>query len=181
MKTTAFKWLIASVAAMFCLTALAAGEFKVGYVNAGKILDEAPQAKTAATKLEQEFGNRKEQLLAAEKEVAAQEEKLARDGAVMSETQRRKLERDMIANKRELRRSQDEFREDLAMRRNEEIGRIQLAVKHIIEELGKQEKYDLILFDGIAFANPQLDLTEKILVRLRSEPEKDKPAPKAKK
>lgn len=180
MKKTRVTWLVASIAGVFCLSAMAA-ELKVGYVNAGKILDEAPQAKTAAVKLEQEFGNRKEQLLAAEKEVTAQEEKLARDGAVMSEAQRRKLEREMIANKRELRRSQDEFREDLAMRRNEEVGKIQLSVKHIIEEMGKRENYDLILFDGIAFANPQLDLTEKILERLRSEPEKDKVAPKQKK
>lgn len=179
MKKTVFTWLVVSVAGVFCLSAMAA-EFKVGYVNAGKILDEAPQAKTAAVKLEQEFGHRKEQLVTAEKEVTAQEEKLARDGAVMSEAQRRKLEREMIANKRELRRSQDEFREDLAMRRNEEVGKIQLSVKHIIEEMGKRENYDLILFDGIAFANPQLDLTEKILERLRSEPEKDKIAPKKK-
>lgn len=181
MSKTALKWLVIMVGGLLCHPVLAATDFKVGYVNAGKILDEAPQAKTAATKLEQEFGNRKDQLLAAEKEVTAQEEKLARDGAVMSEAQRRKAERDMVTNKRELRRSQDEFREDLAMRRNEEIGKIQLAVKHIIEEVGKQENYDLILFDGIAFANPQLDLTEKILDRLRSEPERDKPSSKVKK
>lgn len=180
MKKTVFTWLVVSVAGIFCLSAMAA-ELKVGYVNAGKILDEAPQAKTAAVKLEQEFGNRKAQLVTAEKEITAQEEKLARDGAVMSEAQRRKLEREMIANKRELRRSEDEFREDFAMRRNEEVGKIQLSVKHIIEEMGKRENFDLILFDGIAFANPQLDLTEKILERLRSEPEKDKVAPKQKK
>ncbi|TPW09091.1 MAG: outer membrane protein, partial [Halothiobacillaceae bacterium] len=58
---------------------------------------------------------------------------------------------------------------DLNFRRNEEIGKLQALVKQIIEKVGKDEKYDLILFDGIAYANERIDLTDKILKRLQAD------------
>ena len=58
---------------------------------------------------------------------------LARDSAVMSEAERQKVERDLLGRKRDLRRAQDDFREDLNVRRNEEIGKLLAVVQKTIE------------------------------------------------
>jgi outer membrane protein len=145
-----------------------AQEFKVGYVNPARIMDEAPQAEAARKKLESEFAPREKELLASQKELRAMEDKLAKDSAVMSETEQNKLEREMLARKREIKNAQDEFREDLNIRRNEELGKLQRRVFEVIVELAKQEKYDLIVGDAI-YASEQVDMTDKVLQKLKTE------------
>ncbi len=144
-------------------------ELKLGYVNAARLLEEAPQAELATTRLKEEFAPREDNIVALQKELGDLEEQLRRNADVMTESGRRKLEREVVSNKRELRRIQDEFRDDLNFRRNEEIGKLQQLVKEIIEKVGKDEGYDLILFEGIAFANERIDLTDTILQRLERE------------
>jgi outer membrane protein len=88
---------------------------------------------------------------------------------VMSETQRRNLERDVVAQRRELQRSTEEFREDVNLRRNEELGKFQRQIVEIINNLAKEEGFDLIVNDGaVVYASKQVDITDKVLSRLTS-------------
>jgi outer membrane protein len=153
----------------------AAAEAKLGYISASMLLEKSPQAESASAKMEQEFSPRFGKLQAEAKELKQLEEKLAKDGATMTEAERGKLERDVIVRKRDLGREQESVREDVAMRRNEELGKLQQVVREIVGAIGKEEGYDLIFFDGVAYASPKMDLTEKAMQRLR-EKAKDAPA-----
>ena len=142
-------------------------ELKIGFVNAAKILDKAPQAELARTRLEKEFAPRDKSLVDAQRSLRSLEEKLARDSAVMGDSERRNLERDIIAQQRELKRSQDEFREDFNIRRNEELGSLQRQVYEAIVSLAKEEQFDLIVNDGaVIYASEQVDITDQVLRRL---------------
>jgi len=148
-------------------------ELKLGYVNAARLLEQAPQAGEATQQLKKEFAPREESIIASQNEVEDLEKEMRRNADVMTEANRRKLEREIVASKRDLRRVQDEFREDLNFRRNEELAKLQQLVKEIIEAVGEDDSYDLILFEGIAFANQRMDLTDKILERLKTEMKND--------
>ncbi|WJW76583.1 OmpH family outer membrane protein [Thiohalobacter sp. IOR34] len=148
------------------LPGLAAAEVKVGFVNTAKLMEKAPQAKAAISKMEAEFAPREKDLVALQREIKSKEEKLARDGAVMSEAERSKLERELISRKRELKRSQDEFREDLNIRRNEELSKLQRRLYEAIVTLAKEEKFDLILSEGVVFASKRIDITDAVLQHL---------------
>jgi len=139
----------------------------VGVVNAAKVIEDAPQADAARKKLEQEFAPRDKKLLTIQKKVRKLEEKLERDGAIMSESARRKLERNIVSLKRDFKRGQDEFREDLNLRRNEEFGKLQRRVSEVIVAIAKEGKYDLILTDGVIYASDNVDITDKIVHRLK--------------
>lgn len=95
------------------------------------------------------------------------EDKLTRDGAVMSESERSKAERELLNQKRDLKRSQDEFREDLNIRRNELLARLQKELNDAIVALAKAEGYDLVLFEGVVFASDRIDITDAVLEQLR--------------
>ena len=110
---------------------------------------------------------REDELVAEQKELQRLEERLSRDGPIMSEIERRKLERDILSRKRDLRRARDDFREDVNIRRNEEIARLLEVVQEAIEAVGREQKFDLIVYEGIAYASTSIDLTELILERLR--------------
>jgi outer membrane protein len=145
-----------------------AGDFKVAFVNAAVLLDKAPQAEAARKKLENEFSAREKELVAQQKKVQEMETKLSRDAATMSDAEQRKLERDLTSRKRELKNAQDEFRDDLNIRRNEELGKLQRSVYEVIVALAKQEKYDMIVGDGVIYASEQVDITDKVLQQLKS-------------
>lgn len=167
---------IASLAAGLLLLppGLSAAELNVGVVNAAKVIEDAPQADAARKKLEEEFAPRDKKLVGIQKELRALESKLERDGPIMSESSRRKLEREIVSLKRDFKRGQDEFREDLNMRRNEEFGKLQRRVSEVIIAIAKEGKYDLILTDGVIFASDKVDITKQIVQRLK---EMDKRSP----
>jgi len=148
-----------------CGTALA--ELKIGVVNAEKILEKAPQVEQARSRLEKEFSPRDKQLVSVQREVKSMEDKLAKDGDVMSESQRNKLERDVLAKKRDLKRSQQEFREDFNIRRNEEFDKLQRQIYQTIVQIAKEKKYDLVLGDGVIYGSDQVDITDQVLQRLK--------------
>ena len=145
-----------------------AQNLKIGVVNEAKIVDEAPQATSARNRLEKEFAPRDKGLVDAQRELRKLEEQLARDGAVMSDSERRTLEREIISQKRELNRSQTEFREDLNIRRNEELGKLQRLVFETIVQLAKEQRFDLIVNGGaVIYASDQVDITDEVLRRLK--------------
>ena len=146
-----------------------AAELKVGFVNAAKVLEQAPQADAARAALEKEFSPRDKSLLKLQKEMRKLESRLTRDGAIMSESERRKLERDIISRKRDVKREQEEFREDLNIRRNESFDKLRRRVYEVIVDISKKEKYDLVVSDGVVYAADRIDITDKVVGRLKQE------------
>ena len=151
-----------------------ADEVKIGFVNAARVLEEAPQAEAARSQLEQEFSPRDKKLLASQKEVKDLEDKLTRDGAIMSESERHKLERDIIDRKRDLKREQEDFREDLNIRRNEAFEQLRKRVSEVIINLSKEQKFDLIVSDGVVYASDRIDITDQVIKRLSQDDKKTK-------
>lgn len=146
-----------------------AADLKVGFVNAAKVLEQAPQADAARAALEKEFSPRDKSLLKSQKQTRKLEDRLTRDGAIMSESERRKLERDIVSRKRDIKRKQEEFREDLNIRRNESFDKLRRRVYEVIVDIAKQEKYDLIVSDGVVYADNRIDITDKVVARLKQE------------
>lgn len=151
---------------MFSASVLAA-DLKIGFVNAPRVLEEAPQAEAAQKDLQKEFSPRDKAIVDGQNEIRKLEDKLARDGVVMGEKERRKLERDIVSRKRDLKREQEEFREDLNIRRNEAFEQIRNIVRDAINEIAKTEKYDLIVGEGVIYADSRIDITDKVIARLK--------------
>jgi outer membrane protein len=150
-------------------TASVAAEARVGFVNTPRILEQAPQAKVARERLQQEFAPRDSELAAAQSSLKTLEERLARDGAIMSEDERRKLERDVLTQQRDLKRAREAFTEDLNLRRNEEFSRMQREVGEAVVAIAKQDGYDLIFETGVVYASERVDLTERVLGLLQQQ------------
>ena len=144
-----------------------AEDYKVGAVNTIRILEQSPQAITADALIKKEFSSRDRDLVAQQKKVKTMEDRLTKDSAIMSESERKKLERDIVTERRELKRSQDEFREDVNFRFNEERAKIQKEVFDAIQKVAKENGYDLVLFDGVAYASPKVDISDAVITYLK--------------
>jgi len=143
-------------------------ELKIGFVNVAKVLEKAPQAAKAKTRLETEFSPRDKALVSQQKEIKNLEDKLGKDSAVMGEEERHRLEKDILDKKRDAARAQQEFSEDFNMRRNEELGNLQKRIVEAVRALAKEESFDLLLTDGVIYANDQIDVTARVQQKLET-------------
>lgn len=154
-------------AALLSVADVAAEDYKIGVVNAAKVLEMAPQADAARKKLEKEFATRDRGLVSAQKELKDMEDRINKDGAIMSETERSRLERDIINRRRELKRDTQEFQEDVNFRRNEEMAKIQKMIAEAIIELAKEKGFDMVLHNGAVYASEKVDITQMVIDKLK--------------
>ena len=144
----------------------ALADLKVGYVNAIRVIEEAPQGVAALKKLETEFSQRDKELVTLQSKIRQLDEELQKNLPAQKEADRRAREREALMLKRELKRATSEFREDYNQRRNEELAVLQQVVRKAIQDIAKQEKYDLVLHEGTVYASDSIDITEKVLKKL---------------
>jgi outer membrane protein len=140
-----------------------AAELKVGYVQVDKILQEAPQTIESGKKLEREFSPRSQELERMSKQIKDLEAALDKEGLTISESERRNKERDVQNIKIEFQRKQRELREDINLRKNEELGSLQDRINKAVQSVSEAEGYDLVVYSGVAYASKKIDITDKVL------------------
>lgn len=145
-----------------------AAELKVGFVNTERIFREAGPAQKAQKKLEKEFAARDAELQKVAKQVRDMQAQVEKESVTMSEADKRNKERDLANLNRDFQRQTREFREDLNMRKNEELGVVQERANKVIKEIAELEKFDLIVQDAV-FASTKIDITDKVLKALTAE------------
>ncbi|MGZ8159490.1 MAG: OmpH family outer membrane protein [Methylobacter sp.] len=164
------KTKIALFLGLLLITNVSYAELKIGFVNIPAVLEKAPQAEKAKKRLEQEFAPRDKQLVAQQKEIQSMEDKMAKDAAVMGESARVNMEKDILNKKRDAKRAQQEFSEDFNVRRNDELGKLQSRIVEVIRGIAKEQSFDLLLTDGVIYANEQIDVTAQVQQKLAAMP-----------
>ncbi|MET0101362.1 MAG: OmpH family outer membrane protein [Sedimenticola sp.] len=166
MKKTAFVLLVS----LLSLGGVASAEgIRIGVVNPNKLVEKSPQYDQVRKELEGEFKRRNEDLIAKQKQLKKLEDKLSRDSAVMSASEVKRLEQDIRSRKRQLKNTRDEYREDLNLRRSEELNKLLRYVTEVVNQVAAEEKLDLVLSQGIVYASSRVDLTNRVLDRLKAQ------------
>ncbi|MGI9333952.1 MAG: OmpH family outer membrane protein [Gammaproteobacteria bacterium] len=172
LSRAAFAGALAVASAAAAFTAGAA-ELKVGFVNVAKVMESMPQSQAAQTRMEKEFAPRDQQLLEAQRVLRAKEDDLFKNGAALTNLERQSAEREVRQLKRDLQSRQDEFRDDLNLRRSEELSKLQRRVSKVIAAFAKARDFDLVLTNGVVFASERVDITGVVLEQLESEFERN--------
>lgn len=140
-----------------------AAELKIGYVQVDKILQEAPQTAESGKKLEREFSPRSQELERTQKQIRDIETTLDKESVTLSESDRRNKERDVSNLKIEFQRKQRELREDINLRKNEELSVLQDRINKAVQTVSETDGYDLVVYGGVAYASKKIDITDKVL------------------
>jgi outer membrane protein len=151
----------------FCLISVNAQEVHIGFVSTDRVLKEANTAKTAQTKLEQEFSKREKDLVDQGATLKSAADKFEREAPTLPETQRQTRQKQLIEQDRDLQRKRREFQEDLNARKNEELQLVISRANKVIKDIAVAEKYDFIFQDAV-YVNPKHDITDKVLKALNA-------------
>ena len=145
---------------------LYAADLKVGVVDIRKLIEQSSQRQKAQSDLQKEFAPRDKKLVAEQKDIKQLEEKLEKDATVMGDSERNDLEKKIIDRRREAKRLLDEFREDYNRRVNDEMMKLQKLVAEAIQSVAKEQNFDLVLVEGVAFATDSLNITDQVEKKL---------------
>lgn len=146
---------------------MAANTPKIGFVSVEKILTDAPQVEAVNESMLERFGGRKTELQEMEKEIKGMQENYKRNELVMTEDKLNELKNSIIAKIQEFKQKEALLQQEVATVRNQELAVLQQSVSSIINDIAKDEKYDLILSEGVVYANEKLDITDKVLERMK--------------
>lgn len=140
---------------------------KIGVVNWTRLLIESPQAERVRESMQGQFASRMESLQQQQEQLQADVDRLKRDGSVMSEEARRKLDDSIRDQQRRLRLAQEEYSEDVQRAQQEEMQALQQEVLEMINDYAAKQDYDLIVGEGYLYASDQVDITDKVLQLLK--------------
>ena len=145
-----------------------AADLKIGVVSVERILTEAPQVDAVNTSMLEQFGPKRDALQSLEKEITKMQENYKRNELVMTEDKLNESKKDIIGKIQKLKQTEAQLTQEVSTVRNKELGELQQQVRGVIEAIAKEEKYSLILSEGVAYADDKHDITDQVLNKMKS-------------
>ncbi|MFV2003705.1 MAG: OmpH family outer membrane protein [Gammaproteobacteria bacterium] len=145
-----------------------AADVKIGVVSVERILTEAPQVDAVNTSMLERFGPQRDELKKLEKDITKMQENYKRNELVMTEDKLNDLKKEIIAKIQMLKQQEALLTQEVGTVRNQELAVLQQQVRGIIDDIAKKGKYSLVLSEGVAYADEKLDITDKVLDRMKA-------------
>lgn len=144
-----------------------AAQNKIAIVDMERALFQSSAAQTSFKEVEDQFGDDLEKIKTLESAIKERQEKLKKDGAIMSDDEQRKLRNDIKESQSEykfyagkIQKAEQQWRQQFF---HASLPRLQEILKKLIEE----EKVDMVLNgQAVIHVTPDLDLTKKLLQKL---------------
>ncbi len=168
------KFLLLGLFVISALSTASAANLKIGVVSVERILTEAPQVDAVNTRMLEKFGPKRDELKALETDIKGMQENYKRNELVMTEDKLNDLKKDIITKIQTLKQKEAVLTQEVSEVRNQELAKLQTSVRDIINDIAKSGKYSLILSEGVAFADDKLNITDKVLEKMKSEFKKSK-------
>jgi len=160
------------VAALLLVSSTAWSETRIAAVNMNKLLNEAPQTKSADSELKSRFSERQKTLLEEQKKLRDQEENYRKNKDIVSAAEKEKMESGLREKMRDFKRKSEAFAEDYGLARNKVLGSLQSDVYRAIVSVAEREHYDLVVSESVLYASDRIDITDKVLQELKNTPAK---------
>lgn len=138
---------------------------RIGYVDMKRLLDNAPQIVAGRSKLENEFAGRDAALKADEKHLAD-----LRGSVALQPDETRQREIDAL--ERSIKRQREKLHNELKARSDQELDNSWREINDAVVAFAREQGYDLIVASPVVFASERVDVTDKILDRLRRQASK---------
>ena len=138
----------------------------IGYVVIDRLFVETRAAKAADAAIKAEFAVRaraNHELFVRLNALTAQ---YLDDEQLLDEPERTRRRREVRDLEQEAQRKEVAYRDDLLHRSNLERDRIAERARLAIAQLARNEKLDIVLFRGVLWARPGIDITDKLIRQL---------------
>jgi outer membrane protein len=140
----------------------AAQGLKIGYVNGFRVENESATARRAFDVLKKEFMPRERELQQMEKRIAGMKAELEKMTKTATVADRLSKEKSLSILMGQFQQAQQNFAEDLEVRRREEHTRLISAANAAIRVIAESGHYDLIVQESV-YSSPRIDISQRVL------------------
>lgn len=179
-------WLVGILLALTASAAVAQDRLKIGYVDIQRVIAESQAGKRAKDRFQAQIKKAEADVQRERSELERIRADLDKKGALLKDEERRNLEADFQKRSVNLQRTMGDYQQDLRNKENEMMADILKELEGVVTDLGKSEKFTLILERSqILYSDPGSDITTRVIEAYNSRapaptPAPTKPAPKSK-
>ena len=148
------------------VTSTNAQSIKIGYINVEEVINSLSQYQHDNDSLIQQFEPKKQQLLDLFKHIELLKENLNNlDRSLNSETYQEKLDK-IKELEVSFQLETELWQQQLNQKKIESLQKIETMINLAIKEFATSKKYDLILYQNVAFASDQVNITNQIISKI---------------
>lgn len=145
----------------------ALAEVKIAIVNVQAAIANSDQSKKLVGQMQKEFAKEQDQLQKIQSDAASLLEKAQKNSDVMSDDQKRKLQNEIEDKNSDFQYFRQRLQKQVQERRNELFAPVDKEVQQAIEDLVRENDYDLVIpAQAALYVNPVYDVTNKVTEKL---------------
>ncbi|MBL4659200.1 MAG: OmpH family outer membrane protein [Alcanivoracaceae bacterium] len=151
---------------LFCSGTVFSAE-KIGFVDMETLINNSPQINAARETISSEFEVQYTDIEEKESSLEVLENRITKDGAIMSLSDLGKLQERARILERQVRRAKEDLKDAISIRNNQILNNIQEELRIIVKQYAIEHDYDAILINAILYVSDEMDITQEILQVLK--------------
>ena len=157
-------WLVAGMLVLSCTVALAQERIKIGFIDVQRIISESQAGKKAKDRFQAQVKKAEADVQKERQDLERLKNDLDKKGPLLKDEERRNLEADLQKRSVILQRTLGDYQQDLQRKNNEMMAEILKELEQVVTEVGKADKFTLILERSqILYSDQAIDITNKVI------------------
>ncbi|MEI6893380.1 MAG: OmpH family outer membrane protein [Colwellia sp.] len=157
----------AAATGLLLASSVMAADQKIAVVNFQEIMQKLPQTAALMQSLEAEFKDEKTVITQLEKDIKYYQEKLKRDGSLMSVKEKEELDAKIQSLFTDYQVKGKALQQKATARQNQETNKIIALVRQAVDKIAVKEDYDLVLSQqAVIYFKPSASITELVVERV---------------
>lgn len=166
-------WLVVATLVLCFSVSYAQERIRIGYIDIQKVIAESQAGKRARDRFQAQVKKAEADIVKERQEIERLKTDLDKKGPLLKDEERRNIESDLQKRSVNLQRSMSDHQQDLQAKNNEMMSDILKELEKIVNEVGKAEKFTLILERSqILYSDQGIDITSKVIETYNSRAKK---------
>jgi outer membrane protein len=157
-------WLVVLILAISGSYAAAQERLKIGFIDVQRVIAESQPGKRAKDRFQAQVKKAEADIQKERQEIDRLKADLDKKGPLLKEEERRNLEADFQKRAVNLQRTMGDYQQELRQKEGEMMSEILKDLESVVSDLGKAEKFTLILERAqILYSDQGIDITNKVI------------------
>lgn len=135
---------------------------RIAVIDTNRVMSESGFATMAEQRIRADFLQREMQIKGMEALLRQKVERLNQEAGALTVSERIEREKEISNLDFDFQRKSRQFREELALRKNEELSAMNARIQRAIKQVAESDRIDAVLPETVFF-NANLDVTEKVI------------------
>lgn len=148
----------------FLANSYAMGNAKIGIVDVQKIMQNAPEVKSASDALHKKFAPEQAKILAKQTDLKKMMDKLNRDASVMRDSDKKKLQDQIMTARKEFTTMTQGYEQKVLVAQQQTMQKIVKKVNNIAAQIAKKESLSMVIVrQAVIYPGDAKDITDEII------------------